>query len=384
MEEGSPLDALFFLTLIVLGIAVLRRRPFNLGALMRENYWLSAFFIFSFVSIIWSDFPFIAFKRWIKTLGHPVMALIILTDPNPLTAFRLVLKRSAIVMVTLSVLFIKYFPEYGRGFDYWTGFATNRGINLNKNELGYCCLIFGIVMIWNLVLARRITDKKQRREETLLSLGIVGMIVWLLQMSNSMTSLVTMSLGAVVMAGLGLRFISKKRFGTTLVTVCVVAASLEMSVGVYKPTLEMLGRNPTLTDRTEVWADALELADSPVLGAGFESFWLGDRLASMWSKWWWQPLQAHNGYIEIYLNSGAVGVLLFLALIISTFNKITAKFHDDFDFARLRMGFLLTILAYNYTEATFKALHFVWLIFYLIAIDVPRARTSRLGTTIAS
>ena len=327
MEEGSPLDALFFLTLIVLGIAVLRRRPFNLGALMRENYWLSAFFIFSFVSIIWSDFPFIAFKRWIKTLGHPVMALIILTDPNPLTAFRLVLKRSAIVMVTLSVLFIKYFPEYGRGFDYWTGFATNRGINLNKNELGYCCLIFGIVMIWNLVLARRITDKKQRREETLLSLGIVGMIVWLLQMSNSMTSLVTMSLGAVVMAGLGLRFISKKRFGTTLVTVCVVAASLEMSVGVYKPTLEMLGRNPTLTDRTEVWADALELADSPVLGAGFESFWLGDRLASMWSKWWWQPLQAHNGYIEIYLNSGAVGVLLFLALIISTFNKITAKFH---------------------------------------------------------
>lgn len=373
MQEGSPLDALFFMSLIIAGFLVLRRRGVTLASLARENVWLSVFFAYCLISILWSDFPFVATKRWVKTLGHPVMALIILTTPNPYLALRVVIKRCAFMMISLSVLFIKYFPQYGRGFDAWSGAATNSGINLNKNELGYCCMIFGIFFAWNIICARHIEDKKARRAEQTINWVFIGLVVWLLQMSNSMTSLLTMSLGAVTMMGLGLKFISKRYFGTWFVTVCVLAASLELGIGVYKPALEMMGRNPTLTDRTEVWADALELDDSPILGAGFESFWLGDRLKAMWAKWWWQPTQAHSGYIETYLNLGAVGVLLFAIMIISTFRKITARFLTDFDFARLRMGFLLTILAYNYTEATFKAVHLVWTIFYIIALDVPRS-----------
>jgi len=377
LEEGSPLDALFFGAVIFAGILALRRRQITLSFLARENTWLMVFFIFSFLAIIWSDFPFVALKRWIKALGHPTMALIILTDPNPQLAFRVVMKRCAYVMISLSVTFIKYFPEFGRGFDYWTGSATNSGINLNKNELGYCCMIFGIFFIWNLIVARKISNKTEQRNEVLISLLFFGLIVWLLQMSNSATALVTISLGSVVTFGLGLRIITKRYFGTMFVVSCVLVAALELGIGVYKPFLEMLGRNPTLTDRTEVWADALALADSPVLGAGFESFWLGDRLKILWAKWWWQPNQAHNGYIEIYLNLGAVGLLLFGILIVSTFNKITSRFSSDFEFARMKMGFLLTILAYNYTEATFKALHLVWTMFYIIALDVPRITDSK-------
>ena len=37
---------------------------------------------YGLLSVLWSDFPLIAGKRWIKTLGHPVMALIILTEPE--------------------------------------------------------------------------------------------------------------------------------------------------------------------------------------------------------------------------------------------------------------------------------------------------------------
>ncbi len=376
LEEGSPLDALFFGALILAGILALRRRQITLSYLTRENTWLMVFFVFSFFAIIWSDFPFVALKRWIKTLGHPTMALIILTDPNPQLAFRVVMRRCAYVMISLSVTFIKYFPEFGRGFDYWTGYATNSGINLNKNELGYCCMIFGIFFMWNLIVAGKISDKIQRRSEIFISLVFFGLIVWLLQMANSATSLVTISLGTAVIFGLGLRTITKRYFGTLFVTSCVLVAALELGIGVYKPFLEMLGRNPTLTDRTEVWADALSLADSPVLGAGFESFWLGERLKIMWAKWWWQPNQAHNGYVEIYLNLGAAGLFLFGILIVSTFNKITSRFLTDFEFARLRMGFLLTILAYNYTEATFKALHLVWTLFYIVALDVRRGPDS--------
>jgi hypothetical protein len=39
------------------------------------------FFVYCFLAIFWSDFPFVAFKRWIKVLGQPIMALIVLESP---------------------------------------------------------------------------------------------------------------------------------------------------------------------------------------------------------------------------------------------------------------------------------------------------------------
>ena len=116
----------------------------------------------------------------------------------------------------------------------------------------------------------------------------------------------------------------------------------------------------------------LQCRTVPYLGAGFESFWLGTRLEALWERWWWHPNQAHNGYIETYLNLGAVGVFLLLGVLVSTFRKISKRMLTDFDFARLRLGFLFAIVAFNYTEAAFKGVHLVWTMFYIIALDYPR------------
>jgi exopolysaccharide production protein ExoQ len=372
VEDGSPFDAVFFLLLIVAGIAVLRRRNFDLKALAKENFWFTVFFVYCLLAVFWSDFPFVASKRWIKTLGHPVMALLILTDPRPDLAFRWVMKRCGFLLLPLSVLFIKYYPQYGRGFDSWTGQSANRGASLNKNELGYVCFIFGVFFIWNFLNDRRITDKNFRRGELLISAVFVCMALWLLKMASSATSLASLIIASMTIIALGFRFVSKKYFGTTVLVAIIIAAAAEMSIGIYKPTLALLGRNETLTDRTEVWADALALQRSPILGTGFESFWLGYRLKTLWAKWWWHPIQAHNGYIETYLNLGAIGVLLLFVLFLSIFRSIAAKLTTDFEFSRLRMGFFFAILAYNFSEATFTGVALVWTLFHIIALDVPR------------
>jgi O-antigen ligase len=147
-----------------------------------------------------------------------------------------------------------------------------------------------------------------------------------------------------------------------------------MSFGMYDKVVELLGRNATLTDRTAVWQDVLAIDKSPVFGAGFESFWLGPRLEAMWAKWWWHPIQAHNGYIETYLNLGWVGVAILVALIIATFRKARRELIHNLDFGRFRLGVLFAIILYNYTEATFKGVHLVWTFFYLIAIDCPAVK----------
>jgi len=369
--DGSPIDALYFGLLIVAAWAVLARRRVSLLEVIRANRWLFAMFLFGVVSITWSEFPFIAFKRLIKTLGHPLIALIILTDPDPAAALRTVLKRCAYILMPISVLFIKYLPQYGRGFDNWTGAAVNNGIGLNKNGLGYICMTIGIFYAWNVLTALRLVDRAERRREIGLSIILLWMTIWLLDVSNSATSLMTMTFGIFIMILLGWPFVSK-RFGMFTIVVTLAALGLESTFDIYAKTLEWLGRDATLTDRTAVWADALALQDRPLLGMGFESFWMGSRLDVLWAKWWWQPNQAHNGYIETYLNFGYVGVALLGAVLLSTFRKSTDMLLSDPLFARLRLAFWFAIVFFNYTEAAFKGVHFIWTIFYLIAMDYPR------------
>lgn len=366
-DEGTLIDILYFLTLITAGMYVLACRRVIFSEVMRNNLWLTAFFIYGFLAILWSDFPFIAFKRWIKTLGHPIMALIILTDSNPTNALWTVMKRCAYLMIPLSMLFIKYYPEYGRAFSFWTGEAYNQGITTQKNSLGILCMMFFMFFFWNLLTIRRLEDRHVRREEYLLSVGFLCMIGWLLHMANSSTSLATLVIGVATMCVLGMRIVSKRFIGTYVIVAILVAIGAELSFDVYAKVLDLLGEDATLTDRTEIWEACIALVDNPVFGMGFESFWLGPRVPVIWEKWHGIN-QAHSGYIETYLNLGVMGVFLLCGVLFSAFRKISDDLLRDFDFARLRLGYLFAIIFFNYTEATFKALHPLWTVFYIVAI----------------
>ncbi|HEX7080820.1 MAG TPA: O-antigen ligase family protein [Gammaproteobacteria bacterium] len=373
VTDGSPIDAAFFLACMVMSVAVLVRRGVKVADVVRWNGWMVAFLAFGLISVLWSDFPFIAFKRWIKVLGHPLVALVILTDPNPKKALVVVMKRCAFLLLPVSVLFIKYYPEYGRGFDPWTGEAFNKGVGINKNYLGYLSMVFGLFFFWYLLIARKLEDNWERRSEILLSAGLIGMALWLLHMADSATSLATLVIGVGIVLAMGSRLVNKRFVGTYVVVTVLACILIEATFDVYDTVIQLLNRDPTLTDRTKVWADVIALQPNVLLGTGFESFWLGSRLEVLWAKWWWQPNQAHNGYIETYLNLGLIGVFLLGGLLISTFRNICSQFLEDSDMARLRLAFLVVIVFYNYTEAAFKGVHFIWTIFHLIAVNYPHS-----------
>src|ERR1700730_3601536 len=99
LEEGSPFDACVYFSLIAAGIYVLNKRQVQLAEIVRNNQWLTIFFIYCFLAILWSDFPFVSFKRWIKVLGHPVMVLILFTEPDPAEALIRLMKRCAYIIV---------------------------------------------------------------------------------------------------------------------------------------------------------------------------------------------------------------------------------------------------------------------------------------------
>jgi O-antigen ligase len=374
VEEGSPLDASFFFVLIAAGFYVLNNRHVRLSEIVRNNRWLIVFLLYCFISIVWSDFPLVAFKRWIKILGHPIMALIVLTEPDPEEAIKRLMKRCAYVVVPVSILFIKYYPEWGRSYDSWTGMGVSNGIAENKNMLGADCLILGFFFFWSLLQTWQADRSSWRRKELRLIAGFLIGIWWLFSQAHSATSFISLLIGAVIVLFVGIRSINKSFIGTYMLAAVVLVALGELTFGVSRVLSEALGRNSTLSGRTELWTGLLKLDTNPILGTGFESFWLGKRPERLEGIFYFIPNEAHNGYLEIYLTLGLIGLFILIALIIATFWKTRLELFRNFEWGRFRLGLLVAVVVYNWTEAAFKTISPIWFTFYLIAMDYSRLR----------
>jgi O-antigen ligase len=80
--------------------------------------------------------------------------------------------------------------------------------------------------------------------------------------------------------------------------------------------LVLLHRNPTLTGRTELWdAVVRSIARRPWLGYGFNTFWNGmnGESASVMIQVGWFPKHAHNGFLDLLLDLGFAGLVIFAA-----------------------------------------------------------------------
>jgi len=371
VEEGSPLDACFYFVLIIAGFGVLAKRQVRLTEVVSNNGWLIAFLLYCLISIAWSDFPFIAFKRWIKVLGHPIMALIVITEPNFEEALTRLMKRCAYVVVPVSILFIKYYPELGRGFSPWGG-PENTGITTNKNMLGGDCLILGFFFFWYLLQIWQSERGTWRRNELRLIAGFSIGIWWLFSQAHSATSSISLVVGILVVVFVGIRSVNKNFIGTYMSAALVLLVAAELSFGISGNVSQSLGRGSELSGRTGLWKGLLELHTNPILGTGFESFWLGERLRQLEGIFFFIPNEAHNGYLETYLTLGLIGVFLLLGLFVATFRKIRLDLFRNFEWGRYRLGFLAALILYNWTEAAFKTISPLWFAFYLIATDYPR------------
>ena len=386
-RDGSPLDALVWGTLLLAGLVVLARRVPRVGTLLRANLPIILFFLYCALSILWSDYPFIAFKRWVKALGDVTMILIVLTDENSVFAVRRFLTRAGFWLVPLSVLFIKYYPDLGRSYNPWKWTPMFSGVTLGKNLLGMTCLICGLGSLWCFLAAYRSPKGKQRTRHLVAHGVILAMVIWLFWMANSMTSLSCFLIASAVMVLTSRRqAIPKPVFVHLLVTSVILVVVFALFLDSGGSIVRSLGRDSTLTGRTQVWAAVLSVARNPLLGTGFESFWLGKRLEKVWefigpgSK---GLQEAHNGYLEVYLNLGWIGLTFLGVMIVTGYPKIVAAFRHSPELASLSLAYFIVGIIYNLTEAGFRMMDLIWISFLLAIIGSSGARAS-LDSSIVS
>lgn len=385
--EGSAIDRYFFLTLIIIGIRVLSRRHFKWGIVLRNNPWLTAFFMFMAASILWSQYPYVSFKRFIKVIGSVVMAMVVLTDERPFEAMLVIMRRCLYIHLPMSLICIRYFRNIAVSFD-WSGDASWQGISTSKNTLGQMAMIGVLCFSWE------IYRDWHRRGWFNLNTAYLLMALYLLKGSEGAVSMTSLSVSFFALAvflriqSLRSRLTSVRTFVQTVFfgTISFIALIIFHSIAQFKSDstfgqlITMFGRDITLTGRTEIWHDMYAAAAAnPLFGVGYGGFWIGRMANIPWNAGMtWVLAQGHSGYVDTYLQIGLIGSFLLAGVLFTTIRRLLASLTEDFDFACFRITMFLTILFVNITESTYlRGEHHLWFIMQLVIWMVPSASTSR-------
>jgi exopolysaccharide production protein ExoQ len=382
--EGAPIDTLIYSVLLLSGVIVLARREQRTLSVMVGNWPIVLYFLYCLMSVTWSDFPGVASKQWVKAMGDLVMALVVVTDPQAVAALRRLFSRVGFLLLPASVLLIKYYPHLGRSYGAWAGEQHNTGVTPDKNLLGLITYVLTLGALWQVLRLWRRPYLPDRPRRLVAQCTLLGFGIWLLGSADSATSIMCFTVGAVLMLLLDWR-----RLGTRpadvhkLVLTLVILVGLIELTGAYAAIVHALGRNTDLTGRTDIWSVLVPMAPNSLIGAGFESFWHGPRLQRVWDAFPNLHLnEAHNGYLEVFLNLGAVGVLFIIAILIHGYLRAVATFRRDPSSGGLMLACVLSAAMYSYTEAGFRMLSYAWS-FLLLAI-IAATKISRFSAVAPS
>ena len=266
IDAGSPPDRTFLSALLVIGLIILLNRGFNWSAAIRENRWLMLLLCYMLVSVIWSDTPYNSFKRSVRELTAVVMAFVVYTEPWPKEALQSLLRRSVYVLIPFSLLVIKYFPNYGVQYVSWSGERMWVGVTTQKNALGRLCMIAALFLVWTLMRRWKKRDIPVAKYQTSAELLLLGLTAYIFKGppgAYPATALVALIVGVTAFVALLWMKKHNVRLSARMVTVCLTAV---IAFGVITPLVGGstvadftlgIGRDATLTGRTDIWAGLL-------------------------------------------------------------------------------------------------------------------------------
>lgn len=374
-DDGNFGEAIIYVLLLVAALVVLAWRNTPLSPIIRGNGWLFVFYLFWCTSILWSDLPFITLKRLIKDLGNVVMVTLLLTSAAsaPADAIKAVFLRCAYVCIPMSIAVIRYLPQFGRSYvGYHSDTLMYLGVTGHKNALGMVSAASALVLLWDVLDSLRTWSERtaMQKFDVATRVAVLAMCWYLLRLADSATSLVCAAFGSVLVLAIAVMPWLRRPGGLELSALAglLTLVSVDALFNLKAALVRRLGRDMTLTTRTDIWGVLLEQQDSPLLGAGFDSFWTGRRALEVGGSFG-GIIQAHNGYLETYLNGGWVGVTLLAILLVWGYVRVRRALLSGAPEGGIRLVFLLLVILHNGAEASFNKVSILWFATVLVIME---------------
>lgn len=258
---------------------------------------------FAIVSVLWSASPSKTITRSIAIVGTSLFGLYFATRYTMRQQLKVLAWTFGIVIV-LSFMFGVALPKYGVMGGIHAG--KWRGIYNHKNVLGKVM----VLSVLNFLLLA--IDSQTKRW---LLWGGVSLSVLLLLLSTSKTSLLNL---IILLAAFGIFRTFRWRYHLmipALIALTTVGVALRVWLTLSaEALLGAIGKDPTLTGRTDLWPLVLKaIWQRPWLGYGFGGFWdgLDGESSAVWYASGWTPPNSHNGVLDLWVQLGILGVAIF-------------------------------------------------------------------------
>lgn len=224
------------------------------------------------------------------------------------------LMHTALVLAVGSLVMVLAFPSIGvhqaENAGLW------RGLWYEKNQMG------AVMVIGATAAAACLASPDPRRLLPTLALIFSSGLVLATQ---SKTSLLCLMIGLGLIGG----FWALRRGGPAATVLAIWGAVVLAGAGLWLwqahsvELLEALGKDPSLTGRTDIWDSLMrKVADRPWTGYGYGAFWgrIGESVPADWvrKETGWLVPSAHNGWIDLLVQLGWPGTILVGGLMATT------------------------------------------------------------------
>lgn len=287
---------------VFLGLLVLRWK--RVLYLLSRDKFISLLVGLALISCLWSADFSTTLNRFIALFGTTTFGLYLASRYSLREQIQL-LAKAFWLGILFSLLFAIAIPSVGTMCSHEGAW---RGVYSHKNSLGKLMVLSVITFLLLLMHSTRFRIQ--------LWLGLSGSFL-LLILSTSKSSLVTaITILMLLPVYRSLRLQDKILAPVFLSISILLSGTLVLLLSNAESIFAALGKDPTLTGRTELWAHSLKMIQQRIfLGYGFQSFWQGyaSPAAHVWRTIGWEPPNAHNGLIELAIDLGLLGILIFLA-----------------------------------------------------------------------
>ena len=332
---------------------------------------LILFILYVLLSTFWSESPEWTAQRGLHLTGKVLVAYR-LAQIFGLTEILTYVRDCLFIVVLVAALTAILLPEIGtqsyRGGTAWNGLYTH------KTGLGHTAALCSLLCLHSFMTGAG------RSALTMMYL-VLSLLVTALSLSA--TSYVALAAAVViyivaVKRGLSGATISQRKDAVILGSAFIAFGAI-VAYAFVELILNILGRDITLSGRTDIWQGVLEMVkEKPALGYGFFAAWRSDQVAYVLERVWiWTP-SAHNSYLQCLVDLGIVGLVLFLGYLFQTcINWGKCYIRDGSEFF-LVTGISLGVLLFMgmLESSLFKGQQVNWFFWVLMSISLHNAKNS--------
>ncbi|MEM6946490.1 MAG: O-antigen ligase [Pseudomonadota bacterium] len=325
---------------------------------------LMALVVLASVSFLWSIDPALSLRRGVGVAVTTVFGLYLVAR----FSFREILMLLGALWLGLAAMsFVAGLAAPGFARDYEIHIGAWRGFWYEKNQLG------GHMARASLIFAALALIDAPRR--WLWSVGL-ALTLALVALSTSTTSLLATLIGGALLAGgaalQGRRAAALVGLWAGVTLAAALAALIALQPDVF---LALFGKDATLTGRTDIWsALAGSISQRPLLGFGYGAFWDPASQPAYWVRAAvdWEAPTAHNGWLEIALATGLLGVFCYAASFLGVLVQALRRAHNH-RLALFAIAYLAQIAVFSFSESLLLEFNsLVWVTYVCVAGALAR------------